>query len=72
MIPKTEALTGTVVHVKVFEVKKLSATVFEGDEFDFLGPLGAEISREVVVFLNYDFLQESMEDLDMAPSEKER
>ncbi len=68
MIPKTEELTGTVFHLKMFEIKKLSATIFQGDEFDFLGPLGAEISREVVVFLN----DESMEDLEPSHAEKER
>lgn len=60
MIPKTENLLGTAVHVKMLEVKKLSATIFEGDEFDFLGELGAEISRDVVVFLNEDLSMESM------------
>jgi hypothetical protein len=67
MIPKTEFLVGTALHLKMLEIKKLSATVFEGDEFDFLGPLGAEISQDVVVFLNDDNTFDSMEELEIEP-----
>lgn len=52
------------LHLKMFDIKKFSATIFEGDEYDFLEPMGAELSNEVVIFLNDDVSFDRAEELE--------